>query len=110
MKWDAHSRMIIASFCLEVTKSRFNGTADEGSIAHKYACDLCTQVDVEYCDSDNFVLLFTYRGQEVLKIYSSRITRNMEIRLSKEEADKANTMIALIDQLQVEPTYYDLEV
>lgn len=109
MKWDAHSKMIIASFCMEVSKSKFNGTAD-GGIASKDAWNLYTQVDVEYCDFDNFVLLFTYRGQEVLKIYSSRITRDMEIRLSEEEVDKAITMIALIDQLQVEPAYYDLEV
>lgn len=106
MKWDAHSSVIIASFCLEVAKSRFNGTADEG-IAYKDAWNLYTQVDVEYCDFDNFVL-FAYNGQEVLKVSSSRVTRNMEIRLSEEEADKAITMIALIDQLQVEPTYCDL--
>ena len=97
MEWDGHSRLLLASFCLELAKNKFKETK-EGNIFQTYAWNLYTQIDVEYCYFNNF-LLFVYKGQEILKISSSKITHNKEIRISEEEADKANTMIGMIDML-----------
>lgn len=108
MKWNFSSRLIRATFCLELAKDKFNRSALGEDDIHQYAWDIYPQIDVEYSPLDNFIL-FTYKDQQILRVPLSRITIKTDIKLSEDEADKAITMIALIDQLQVEPTYYDLE-
>lgn len=98
MKWNGHSRLLRTAFCLELAKDKFNKAALGEDYAQQYAWNLYFQIDVEYSPIDNLVL-FTYRGQEILRVPRNRITIKTDIRLSEDEVDKANTMISIIDMI-----------
>lgn len=98
MEWNFSSRLIRAGFCLELAKDKFNRSALGKDDIQKYAWDIYSQINVEYSPPDNFIL-FAYKGQQILRVPRNRISIKTDIRLLEDEANKANTMIEIIDML-----------
>ena len=95
MEWNLNSKLLLAGFCLELAKGRYKETAG-GDTVQRYAWNIYCQTDVEYSPLDKIVV-FAYKGQEIIRVSNNRVTSNNDIWLTEEEADKANAMIGLID-------------
>lgn len=97
MEWNLNSKLLLEGFCLELAKRRYKETAGKVT-AQSYAWSIYCQTDVYYLHLVDKIVIFAYKGQEILRVPSSRITtHNSDIWLTEEEAEKSNAMIGLID-------------
>lgn len=84
-------------FCVLLAKNKFTNI-DE---IYKYGCQIQPKIHVQY-DIFNDLLVIAYRGSTILEIDRCRIRESMgnieSFRLLNEECEKANAMIALLDE------------
>ena len=97
MEWNLLPKLLIARLCIELAKNKYKGPTGREYV-EQYAVSLYTHIKVE-CSYINNLVLFAYKGQQIMEVHASRVTTHNSIRLSEEEAEKVNAMIGIIDML-----------
>ena len=94
-KFDSSDRAFITGICYQLAKNKYNISGSNDDIL-RYGNLIYRHMSYEFLVPDDEVVIL-YRGQEILRLDRCRV-KLYPLSLSEEEADKANSLICLIDE------------